>query len=152
MNYNLIKLLSLSCVTALFLSGCALSDSNSQTSHKSVTYTSNGSGDDSGYLYNRTNNLEYMDVKSVEKLKKAVAILIDKVDEMERNAHIKQEVSSEVDKKTTQINSELNAIKKDIGTLKKSPTSTQTNNNKAGDEFTDDDMKIMQFIENGKRE
>ena len=57
-------------IGCLFLTGCATSNNA----------TINTTSTEDGYMYNRSNNLEYMDVKNIEKVKRAVSLLIDKVD------------------------------------------------------------------------
>jgi len=123
---------------ALFTNGCALSDSAPTPSNNaSVVYTSTSQNKDAGYMYNRTNNLEYMDTKSIEKFKKAVAILIDKVDALESKINAKND--------SKQIDHEITNLKKEIGAIKNS-----TSQNIVNEPLTDDDKKILQFIENGE--
>jgi len=124
---------------ALFANGCAISDSApSPSNNSSVVYTSTSQDKDAGYMYNRTNNLEYMDTKSIEKFKKAVVILIDKVDGLESKMNAKYD--------SKQIDHEIVNLKNEISTMK-----NRTNQNTVNEPLTDDDRKILQFIEDGER-
>ncbi|AHJ13003.1 hypothetical protein [Sulfurospirillum multivorans] len=123
---------------ALFTNGCAIADSAPTPSNNaSVVYTSTSQSKDDGYMYNRTNNLEYMDVKSIEKYKKAVAILIDKVDALESKMNAKYD--------SKQFDHEITNLKNEIGAMK-----NNTSQNTVNEPLTDDDKKILHFIENGE--
>ena len=123
----------------LFTNGCAIADSQAPThSNSSVVYTTSSQDKDAGYMYNRTNNLEYMDTKSIEKYKKAVAILIDKVDAMEAKVNEKYD--------SQKINLEISSLKNEIGSIKNS-----TGQNQTTETMTDEDIKILQFINNDER-
>ena len=147
-----IALISFSAISLGLLSGCAVEGNSPQPSDaRSTVYQSQtNSSRDFGYMYNRNNNLEYMDVKSIEKLKKAVAILIDKVDAMESKQNITQEVKIEVDKKTGAIHSEISALKQQIGSINQVSSSNEPTI-RVNESYSEYDMKILQFIEGKNR-
>ncbi len=153
MTFKQCLLIPTSCILAMsLLSGCAIADNASQPSvpQPSQYQAQANTSRDFGYMYNRNNNLEYMDVKSIEKLKKAVAILIDKVDAMESKQNITQEVKMEVDKKTGAIHSEISALKQQIGSLNQVSSSNESII-RVNEPYSEDDMKILQFIEGKNR-
>lgn len=149
MTFKHTSLISFSIIAMGLFSGCAIAENSPQPTdaYSSIYQTQPNNSRDYGYLYNRNNNLEYMDVKSIEKLKKAVAILIDKVDAMENKQNISHEVRMEVDKKTGQIHSELSSIKQQIGSLNQVGASSSDTTIKVTETYSDDDIKILQFIE-----
>ena len=151
-TFKHIALISFSAIALGLFSGCAVEGNSPQPSDaRSTVYQSQtNSSRDFGYMYNRNNNLEYMDVKSIEKLKKAVAILIDKVDAMESKQNITQEVKMEVDKKTGAIHSEISALKQQIGSLNQVSSSNESTI-RVNEPYSEDDMKILQFIEGKNR-
>ncbi len=111
----------------LFLSGCA----TSSDSVMSATST------EDGYMYNRSNNLEYMNVKNIEKVKRAVSLLIDKVDALDARTNQKLDKGS--------LDNDLLLMKKDIEQIKESPASTESTNVKPK-VFSTDDEKILDYI------
>lgn len=140
--------LTLLCLTVGF-SGCSVGDKNSsvQPREKSIIYQENErTVHNEGYMYNRANNLEYMDTRSIEKLKKAVSILIDKVEGMDGKYTAKEE-------QERALNGELKYLKQEVSSLKQ--TQMQPQDAKKIDvapntPLSPDDIKILEFIEQKK--
>lgn len=97
---------------------------------------------DDGFIYNRTKNLEYMDVKSIEKIKRALSILIDKAEALEKNVYTKKEVEKIVNAKTGELSKTLNEIQSNP---QKYPSATHLKDSNTT--YSNDDEKILQFIQ-----
>lgn len=153
MTFKSISLISLSVLTLGLLSGCGASSTPQPANTQTTIYQPSGnSTHDFGYLYNRNNNLEYMDTKSIEKLKKAVAILIDKFDAMERKNNTTNEVKNEVVKMTGQLHSQISELKQQVEIIGQSKSTLPPEiSSSAKEQYTEDDMKILQFIEGKNR-
>ena len=140
------KILLGSVLGIFFLAGCGASDSSLEpASGSSVIYTSSSTKKgDYGYMYNRANNLEDMDTNSIEKLKKAVAMLIDKVNALEAKGYSKSNPDNE------KINNEISGIKRDLGTLKAQQVNNETTVKVNPPISPDDDQIIMNFLNSNK--
>ncbi|NBK98417.1 MAG: hypothetical protein EOM50_10415 [Erysipelotrichia bacterium] len=136
------------CLVVVGFSGCATKEKSIsvQPREKSIIYQENErTVSNEGYMYNRANNLEYMDAKSIEKLKKAVSILIDKVEAMD-NRNVEKE------NQTKEVSGELKNLKQEISSLKKAQSQEPKSNlnSTINEPLSPDDIKILEFIEQKK--
>ena len=154
--------LSIMGLMCFVLNGCAISNEQvgNNTPKKAganVEYFSSGQGVkiEPEYLYDRPVNLEYADTKSIEKLKRAVTILIDKVDNMQNGNTSKKEIIALVDQKINAIDGELKITQQNLNDMQKIPianTMTESKitsfpNEQSVKTYSADDEKIMQFLQ-----
>lgn len=125
---------SIACL--VLLTGCSTTNASSSTSSP-IIYSSDKQ-QDQGYMYNRANNLEYMDAKSIEKFKRAVSLLIDKVDNLEARVNQKLDRGA--------LDKDLLILKKDIDQLREEPVNIQEHPIKKR-QFSSDDEKILNYIQ-----
>ena len=125
---------SIACL--VLLTGCSTTNASSSTSSP-IIYSSDKQ-QDQGYMYNRANNLEYLDAKSIEKFKRAVSLLIDKVDNLEARVNQKLDRGA--------LDKDLLILKKDIDQLREEPVNIQEHPIKKR-QFSSDDEKILNYIQ-----
>lgn len=127
------------------------------SSGEGVQYAQNKPHD---YVYSQKKNIEYLQVENIEKLKKAVVILIDKYNAIEAwksdvdlkiikfsEQSLSEEQKQIVMQMKTSIDKDFSLLRKEISALKKQNVVSLSAESK---ELTDDEKKILNFIENEK--